>query len=79
MCTLSASILTPCLLAYFDSHSSYTFSPLSGLIHVHTIDSILPAPHQAVFDGLRASLGNVFGSPKQPGDAGAACKEQTDD
>ncbi|KAF8907751.1 hypothetical protein CPB85DRAFT_1310756 [Mucidula mucida] len=63
----------------WDVHSSYTFSPLSGLIYVHTINSILPAPHQAVFDGLRASLGNVFGSPKQPGDAGAACKEQTDD
>ncbi|KAF9010958.1 hypothetical protein BDZ89DRAFT_996134, partial [Hymenopellis radicata] len=61
----------------WDVHSSYTFSPLSGLIHVHTINSILPAPHQAVYDALRASLGTVFGSPKQPGDAGAAYKEQT--
>ena len=28
---------------------------------MHTIDSIHPEPHQAVYDALRSSLGNVFG------------------
>ncbi|KAF9808685.1 hypothetical protein IEO21_07797 [Rhodonia placenta] len=39
-----------------DRHSTYAFSPVSGLIHQHTIDSIEPAPHQAVFDALRGAL-----------------------
>lgn len=36
------------------SHRShtYTFSPLSGLILAHNVDSIEPAPHQAVFEAL---------------------------
>ncbi len=37
------------------------FSPLSGLILTHVINSIHPAPHQAVYDSLRTSLGKVFG------------------
>lgn len=41
--------------------STYTFSPVSGLIHVHTINSIHPTPHQAAYDALRASLSSVFG------------------
>ncbi|ESK91625.1 hypothetical protein Moror_2543 [Moniliophthora roreri MCA 2997] len=40
---------------------TYGFSPTTGLIHVHTINSIEPAPHQTVYDALRASLGSVFG------------------
>jgi hypothetical protein len=43
------------------STSTYTFSPLSGLILSHVINSIQPAPHQAVYDSLRSSLGKVFG------------------
>ena len=60
-------------------NSTYTFSPLTGLIHVHTVNSILPAPHDAVFDSLRASLGKMLGmgfegNPEtRPGGAGAAC------
>ncbi|KAF8237458.1 hypothetical protein L208DRAFT_1356231, partial [Tricholoma matsutake] len=42
-------------------NSTYTFSPVTGLIYMHTIDSIHPEPHQAVYDSLRSSLGNVFG------------------
>ena len=34
--------------------STYGFSPVSGLINLHTIDSIQPAPHHAVLDALRA-------------------------
>ncbi|KAJ8514516.1 hypothetical protein ONZ45_g7963 [Pleurotus djamor] len=45
----------------WDVNSIYTFSPITGLIHVHTITSIEPEPHQAVYDTLRSSLGKVFG------------------
>ncbi|KAG2142938.1 hypothetical protein DEU56DRAFT_250634 [Suillus clintonianus] len=41
--------------------STYSFSPISGLIQTHTIDSIHPAPHLAAYDALRASLSSVFG------------------
>ncbi|KAG2138431.1 uncharacterized protein EDB93DRAFT_724521 [Suillus bovinus] len=41
--------------------STYNFSPISGLIQTHTINSIHPAPHQAAYDALRASLNSVFG------------------
>ncbi|KAJ6617585.1 hypothetical protein B0H10DRAFT_2033082 [Mycena sp. CBHHK59/15] len=65
----------------WEVNSTYTFSPLTGLIHIHTVNSIHPAPHQAVYDSLRASLGNVFGGKKisTPGRAGAGaiCKSQT--
>ncbi|KAF8329644.1 hypothetical protein F5887DRAFT_114497 [Amanita rubescens] len=45
----------------WDVSSTYTFSPLSGLILMHVINSIHPAPHQAVYDSLRTNLGKVFG------------------
>lgn len=41
--------------------STYDFSPISGLIQTHTVNSIHPAPHQAAYDALRASLNSVFG------------------
>ncbi|KAF5361674.1 hypothetical protein D9758_007296 [Tetrapyrgos nigripes] len=68
-------------------NSTYTFSPTSGLIHVHTINSIQPAPHLTVYDALRMSLGNVFGyggpnsegSQRSPGGAApAACTGKGD-
>ncbi|KZT64807.1 hypothetical protein DAEQUDRAFT_732163 [Daedalea quercina L-15889] len=43
----------------WDVNSTYTFSPLTGLIHLHKIDSIEPAPSQAVFDALRAALAKL--------------------
>ncbi|KAJ7654771.1 hypothetical protein B0H17DRAFT_1099536 [Mycena rosella] len=59
----------------WEVNSTYTFSPLTGLIHIHTVNSIHPAPHHAVYDALRASLGlgpgPVFG-PNEPGRPGAA-------
>lgn len=36
--------------------SIYTFSPRTGLVAVHTVNSIHPAPHETVYDALRASL-----------------------
>ncbi|KDR70132.1 hypothetical protein GALMADRAFT_76538 [Galerina marginata CBS 339.88] len=41
--------------------STYTFSPITGLIHQHVVNSIHPAPHQAVYDSLRLSLGKLLG------------------
>ncbi|KAJ7176484.1 hypothetical protein C8R46DRAFT_988534 [Mycena filopes] len=65
----------------WEVNSTYTFSPLTGLIHIHTVNSIHPAPHQAVYDALRASLGNVF-SVKDPtpssGGATSAVKSPRD-
>ena len=43
------------------SESTYTFSPITGLIHEHVVNSIHPAPHQAVYDSLRLSLGKILG------------------
>ena len=43
------------------SESTYTFSPITGFIHEHVVNSIHPAPHQAVYDSLQLSLGKVFG------------------
>ena len=77
----SVSTFLPCSSAHLQyesiSNSTYTFSPVTGLIHVHRIDSIHPAPHQAVYDALRASLVNVFGLGERKGiGAGAACGER---
>ncbi|SJL09338.1 uncharacterized protein ARMOST_12715 [Armillaria ostoyae] len=57
----------------WDVHSTYTFSPLSGLIHVHSINSIEPSPHLAVYDTLRSSLGGMFGWGSKTGPA--ACHD----
>ncbi|KAF9261110.1 hypothetical protein L218DRAFT_870659 [Marasmius fiardii PR-910] len=48
-------------LGEWEVHCTYGFSPATGLIYRHTINSIEPAPHQTVYDALRASLGGVFG------------------
>ncbi|KAI0309347.1 hypothetical protein OF83DRAFT_1072184 [Amylostereum chailletii] len=42
-------------------NSTYTFHPETALIHLHTIDSILPAPHSSVFDLLKSALDGVGG------------------
>jgi len=47
--------------AEWEIESTYTFSPITGLIHEHVVNSIHPAPHQAVYDSLRLSLGKVLG------------------
>ncbi|KAJ7621105.1 hypothetical protein FB45DRAFT_928392 [Roridomyces roridus] len=56
----------------WEVNSTYTFSPLTGLIHLHTVNSIHPAPHQTVYHALRASLGNVFGGTEEPSRPGGA-------
>ncbi|KAI0827221.1 hypothetical protein BC628DRAFT_212528 [Trametes gibbosa] len=43
----------------WEVNSTYTFSPVTGLIHLHSIDSIHPAPHQAFFDALQAALSKI--------------------
>jgi hypothetical protein len=58
---ISFSQLSHTDFTFFIRNSTYTFSPVTGLIHIHTIDSIHPAPHQAAFDALRSSLERVLG------------------
>ena len=67
------------LMMFLLSESTYTFSPITGLIHEHVVNSIHPAPHQAVYDSLRLSLGKVLGLGWSDGAGssspnGAACK-----
>jgi hypothetical protein len=45
----------------YTRNSTYTFSPITGLIHIHTINSIHPAPHQTAYDALRSSLERLLG------------------
>jgi len=61
----------------WEVNSTYVFSPFTGLIHAHIVESIEPAPHQAVFDALRAALAKLklglAGGPGREGtDAGAS-------
>jgi len=46
--------------------STYSFSPITGLIYRHEIESIYPAPHSAVYDSVRDSLLRLLGL-KPPG------------
>ncbi|KIJ56345.1 hypothetical protein M422DRAFT_150950 [Sphaerobolus stellatus SS14] len=45
----------------WDVVSTYSVNSATGLIDVHTVESIQPAPHISIFDGLRASLGRLTG------------------
>lgn len=48
----------------WDVVSTYHFSPATGLINQHTVDSIHPAPHFTVFDSLKRILsGGAFSDP----------------
>ncbi|OSD07683.1 hypothetical protein PYCCODRAFT_1429912 [Trametes coccinea BRFM310] len=54
-------------------NQTYTFSPVTGLIHLHNIDSIHPAPHQAFFDALQAALSKIgLGGSQGEGAGGVA-------
>jgi len=55
----------------WEVNSTYTFSPLTGLIRLHTIDSIEPAPHHAIFEAL-GRFGLVGGGGRAGGMGGAA-------
>ncbi|KII85554.1 hypothetical protein PLICRDRAFT_44870 [Plicaturopsis crispa FD-325 SS-3] len=52
----------------WDVNSTYTLSPVTGRITLHTVDSICPAPHESVWAGL-IGLGGGGG---MKGAAGAA-------
>ncbi|GJJ13037.1 hypothetical protein Clacol_007286 [Clathrus columnatus] len=45
----------------WDVHSTYTLSPQSGLIDLHVVESIQPAPHITFLDGLRGTLARLAG------------------
>ncbi|KAG9037837.1 hypothetical protein FS837_001362 [Tulasnella sp. UAMH 9824] len=47
--------------AEWDVKCTYSFSPLSGLIYLHEVESIDPAPGLHVLDALRLSLSRVLG------------------
>ncbi|KAI0788918.1 hypothetical protein BC629DRAFT_1593421 [Irpex lacteus] len=55
----------------WEINCTYTFSPLTGLIIHHSVDSIEPAPHQALFEAL-GKFGLLDGGvgPK-PGNVGS--------
>ncbi|KAF8178497.1 hypothetical protein BJ912DRAFT_856067 [Pholiota molesta] len=47
--------------AEWEIESTYTFSPITGLIHQHVVNSIHPAPRLAVYDSMRSSLSKLLG------------------
>jgi hypothetical protein len=55
------------LLLYIFSASTYQFSPTTALITHHTVNSIHPAPHDAVYEALR---GVLFGRQHMPLEGG---------
>ncbi|KAG9009789.1 hypothetical protein FRB90_008139 [Tulasnella sp. 427] len=59
--------------AEWDVKCTYSFSPLSGLIYLHEVESIDPAPGLHVLDALRLSLSRVLGvqDPPTPNVGGA--------
>ncbi|KAF9788254.1 hypothetical protein BJ322DRAFT_1106266 [Thelephora terrestris] len=59
---------------------TYNFSPATGLILIHTINSIHPAPHESVYEAFRLGFGRLgLGFNPQPGaDAqGTICRGST--
>lgn len=67
---------TFCIYTSCYRESTFTFSPTTGLVHQHIVNAIHPAPHLAVYDSLRLTLGKLLGW--EPGSGattnGAACK-----
>ena len=56
---------------------TYNFSPLTGLILIHTINSIHPAPHESVYEAFRLGFGRLglgFGPEPRAGAQGTICK-----
>jgi len=52
--------------AEWNVDATYTFSPLSGLIYRHNIESIRPAPHIAFYDMMRESIHRLIGEGTTP-------------
>ena len=76
VCVFSPTSLIDWDLIPADRESTYTFLPLTGLIHKHVVNAIHPAPHVAVYESLRASMGKLLGlgGGSAPSPNGAACK-----
>ena len=46
---------------------TYSFSPITGLVLIHTINSIHPAPHESVYEAFRLGFGRLgLGFNPQP-------------
>ncbi|KAH8096831.1 hypothetical protein BXZ70DRAFT_895661 [Cristinia sonorae] len=61
--------------AEWEINCTYTFSPITGLIHLHTIDSIEPAPHAALFEALgRFGLVGSGSAGERSAGGGTICK-----
>ena len=56
---------------------TYSFSPVTGLILIHTINSIHPAPHESVYEAFRLGFGRLglgFSPEPRTGAQGTICK-----
>ncbi|EJT99628.1 hypothetical protein DACRYDRAFT_23702 [Dacryopinax primogenitus] len=53
----------------------YVFSPRSGKVELHRIESIDPAPHTSVYEGMKAGLMRVLGKEDAPGGEGKTALE----
>jgi len=59
---------------------TYNFSPTSGLILVHTVNSIHPAPHESVYEAFRLGFGRLglgFSPEPRTGAQGTICEGST--
>ncbi|EIM83864.1 uncharacterized protein STEHIDRAFT_123439 [Stereum hirsutum FP-91666 SS1] len=56
--------------AEWEVNSTYNFSPNTGLIYEHIVNSIQPAPHAGVFDFMRLALGKLRGPGATPSPTG---------
>lgn len=59
---------------------TYNFSPATGLILIHTINSVHPAPHESVYEAFRLGFGRLgLGLNPQPeaGAQGTICRGST--
>jgi len=59
---------------------TYGFSPVTGLILVHTVNSIHPAPHESVYEAFRLGFGRLglgFSPEPRTGAQGTICKGST--
>lgn len=59
---------------------TYSFSPITGLVLIHAINSIHPAPHESVYEAFRLGFGRLsLGFDREPGAGahGTICKART--
>lgn len=56
---------------------TYSFSPTTGLILIHTVNSIHPAPHESVYEAFRLGFGRLglgFDPEPRTGAQGTICR-----